>query len=242
MNTPTIEYPRGSGGRWLSNLIWHLEYDQSLLPDVDVVFDFEKGTDSFIFTHGFELSDGKNPVFYQGQGPRVRFSSPCWFNQYINDAIKVRYHIKHLEKESILDQFHLLTDSAIYILTDPLWQKTWSVPGELEYRLLLEDPDQFINCLFSVLDRFDIKYTKNRNYCYRSILYYISTCPAPKEHLNNFNSLLWLSWCHAHILINKQSLSTTLAQDSTVDSIRSIVEPASKEIATVTLPMLAVKK
>lgn len=202
MSLPTIQYPRGSGGNWLSNLIWHLENNQLTLPN---------------------------------QFP----PSPCWFNQFINDAVKVRYHILNLSVQPIIDQFHILTDSAIYILTDTLWQKTWGQPGELDYRLLVEDSDQFINRLFSVLDNFDIKYTRNRSYCHSSIEYYKSTCPDPSKHLNNFNSLLWLAWCHAHVLINNQSLPVTIPSDATVDVIRSIVEPMSAEILATTLPMVA---
>lgn len=234
-----MQYPRGSGGNWLGNLIWHLEHNQLSLPTVDVTFDGHPLSDSFTYTHGFELYDGKNPIFYHGVEPRIMFSSPCWFNQFINDAVKVRYHIENLSKQSILDQFYRLTDSAVYILTDTLWQKTWERPGELDYRLLVEDQEQFIDCLFSVLDKFDIKYTGDRNYCHASIEYYKSTCPRPLEHLNNFDSILWLSWCHAHILINNQSLSTIVTTDATIDSIRSIVEPVSGEILATTLPMVA---
>ena len=239
MSLPTIQYPRGSGGNWLSNLIWHLENNQLTLPKVNVVFDDQKISTNFKLTHGFNLFDGKNPTFNPFTGPCVMFSSPCWFNQFINDAVKVRYHILNLSVQPIIDQFHILTDSAIYILTDTLWQKTWGQPGELDYRLLVEDSDQFINRLFSVLDSFDIKYTRNRSYCHSSIEYYKSTCPDPSKHLNNFNSLLWLAWCHAHVLINNQSLPVTIPSDATVDVIRSIVEPMSAEILATTLPMVA---
>ena len=234
-----IQYPRGSGGNWLANLIWRLEHNQLTLPNVDVVFDDQKRSTSFTFIHGFNLFDGKNPTFDPVTGPCVMFSSPCWFNQFINDAVKVRYHALNLSDQSTIDQFHTLTDSAIYILTDTLWQKTWQHPGELDYRLLVEDPDQFIDRLFCVLDKFNIKYTRDRSYCHSSIEYYKSTCPSPSEHLNNFNSLLWLAWCHAHILINNQSLPATIPSDATVDVIRDIVEPVSAEILAATLPMVA---
>jgi hypothetical protein len=239
MTKPIIQYPRGSGGNWLGNLIWHLEHNQLSLPNVDVVFDGQLRSNSFAYTHVFNLLNGKNPTFDQYPGPRVIFSSPCWFNQFINDAVKVRYHIQKLSKESIADQFFLLSNSAVYILTDQLWQTTWEIPGELEYRLLSEDQERFIDCLFSLLDKFNIKYTSDRNYCRASIEYYKSTCPKPLEHLNNFDSLLWLSWCHAHILINKQSLSASITPDATINSIRNIIEPVSSEVLATTLPMVA---
>ena len=244
MKKPIICYPRGSGGNWLSNLIWRLETDQFELPTVDVVFDGQRKSDSFLYSHIFNMYDRQSPIFDKKceDTTLIKFSSPCWFNQYINDAIKVKYHITKLSNESIINQFHLLTDSAVYILTDKLWRKTWASPGELDYTLLLTNPDQFIDCLFSVLDKFNIKYTRNRSYCHSSLEYYKSTCPDPSDHLNNFDSLLWLAWCHAHILINKQSLSATIPSDATVASIRRIVEPATKNIFETTLPMVAIYK
>ena len=90
---------------------------------------------------------------------------------YINDAVKVRYHILHIGEKSLQEQFFTLSDSAKYILTDPLWQQTWNVRGDLEYSLLSQNPDKFITQLFGILDQFDIKYSANREYCHRSIDY-----------------------------------------------------------------------
>ena len=221
MNKPVICFPRGSGGHWLGNLIWRLENNKFDLSDVDVVFDHETVTNSFeLSTIFFENKHFENNY-------KINFSSPCWFTQYINDAIKVRYHILNLGEKSLQEQFFTLSDSAKYILTDPLWQQTWNVRGDLEYSLLSQNPDKFITQLFGILDQFDIKYSANREYCHRSIDYYKSTCPNAIDHLNNFDSLLWLAWCHADVLINKKSLPGTIIDDATIDSIRSIIEPVS---------------
>ena len=221
MNKPVICFPRGSGGHWLGNLIWRLENNKFDLSEVDVVFDHETITNSFEWScRFFDNTSLETP--YQ-----INFSSPCWFTQYINDAVKVRYHILHIGEKSLQEQFFTLSDSAKYILTDPLWQQTWNVRGDLEYSLLSQNPDKFITQLFGILDQFDIKYSANREYCHRSIDYYKSTCPNAIDHLNNFDSLLWLAWCHADVLINKKSLPGTIIDDATIDSIRSIIEPVS---------------
>jgi hypothetical protein len=195
------------------------------------VFDGETLSKSFDFSHRYNLFDGKTPTFTHDytKHPSINFSSPCWFTQYINDAIKVRYHIKKLGEKSLREQFHDLTNSAKYILTDPLWQKTWNTPGELEYSLLLQNSDKFITQLFAILDKFNIKYSPNREYCHRSIDYYRSTCPNPIDHLYNFDSLLWLAWCHADVLINEKTLPATIEDDS-LESIRSIIEPVSSHM------------
>ena len=225
MKKPIIVYPRGSGGQWLLNLIWRLENNQFALPSVDVVFDGHPRSTNFLSSHIFNLFDGINPTFDERVGSDlIKFSSPCWFNHYCNDAVKVRYHISKIGNKSIIDQFHLLTGSAIYIRTDPLWQTTWSDPGRLEYRLLYQDPKEFINQLFIVLDQYHVKYTPNYEYCYASIKYYKSTCPCPSELLNNFNSLLWLAWCHAELLIAGIGLPATLPTNATVADIQPLVQ------------------
>ncbi len=221
MNKPVICFPRGSGGHWLGNLIWRLENNKFDLSEVDVVFDHETVTNSFDWSCRFF---DNHPL---ETGCKINFSSPCWFTQYINDAVKVRYHIMDLGEKSLQEQFFTLSNSAKYILTDPLWQQTWNVRGDLEYSLLSQNPDKFITQLFAILDKFKIEYSANREYCLKSIDYYKSTCPDTAYHLYNFDSLLWLAWCHADVLINKKSLPGTIMDDATIDSIRSIIEPVS---------------
>lgn len=221
MNKPVICFVRGCGGHWLGNLIWRLENNKFDLSEVDVVFDYETVTDSFELSckffenHRFETDD------------QINFSSPCWFTQYINDAVKVKYHIMDLGEKSIQEQFFTLSNSAKYILTDPLWQQIWKVRGDLEYSLLSQNPDKFITQLFAILDKFKIEYSPNKEYCLNSIDYYKSTCPDPVHHLYNFDSLLWLAWCHADVLIRKESLTESIKPDATVESIRAIIEPVS---------------
>jgi hypothetical protein len=229
MKKPIICYPRGSGGNWLLNLIWRLENNLFELPGVDVVFDGQRNSANFLSSHIFNLFDGINPTFdnHNVGSDLIKFSSPCWFNHYINDAVKVRYHISKIGDTSIIDQFHLLTDSAIYIRTNTHWQTTWSSPGRLEYRLLYQDPKEFINQLFTVLDQYHVKYIPNYEYCCASIEYYKSTCPCPSELLNNFNSLLWLAWCHAELLLSGIGLPATLPTDATVADIQQLVQPST---------------
>ena len=230
MKKPLLCWPQGSGGNWLGNLIWRLENNKFELPEINVVFDGQTLSNSFGFSHRYNLLDGKTPTFDDyiiNNHSTINFSSPCWFTQYINDAVKVRYHIEKIGEKSLTEQFHLLTDSAVYILTDPLWQQTWNVRGDLEYSLLRQNPDKFITQLFGILDQFDIKYFANREYCHKSIDYYKSTCPNTVDHLYNFDSLLWLAWCHADVLINKKSLPETIMDNAILESIRSIIEPVS---------------
>jgi len=230
VSKPLLCYPRGSGGNWLGNLIWRLENNKFELPAIDVIFDGQTLSNSFNFSHRYGLGlNGKTPTFDQRLNAeyKINFSSPCWFTQYINDAVKVKYHILNLGEKSLQEQFFSLSNSAKYILTDPVWQQTWGASGDLEYSLLSQNPDKFITQLFAILDKLNIKYSANREYCLRSIDYYKSTCPNTIDHLNNFDSLLWLAWCHADVLINKKSLPKSVMDSATIESIRSIIEPVS---------------
>ena len=51
-----VFFPRGGGGNWLSNLIWHLEAANFSIPRVNVVFDGQPQC-SIPFSHSFEVPD-----------------------------------------------------------------------------------------------------------------------------------------------------------------------------------------
>lgn len=239
MKTPTIAYPHGGGGAWLVNLIWQLENNQlTLNTGPIVVFDNLPAAKSIHTTHIYELFDNVTPTYiYKGDGALIKFSSSRWFNLFITEAVKVRYHLLHLGEKTILEQFYSLTDSAVYMLTNDLYRSTWGEPVDLNYALIFEDSDQFIDQLFAILDNFSIKYTKDRDHCLRSIQHYKSTCPTTQDHLGNFDSLLWLSWVHACLMINGKSLPATVTEGVQVADIRKIVEPVAAGILEYTRPM-----
>jgi hypothetical protein len=239
MRTPTICFPHGGGGSWLLNLIWQLENNQLTINNNTVVFDDYCKSTTVLGSHIYDLFDGQNPTYCDdlSQAEIIKFSSSRWFNLFITGAIKIKYHLMGLGNKTIQEQFYELTNLAKYMLTDELYRSTWGEPVDLNYALIFENSELFIDQVFALLDKFNVTYTQDREYCRQSVAHYRSTCPRTDEHLGNFDSLLWLSWVHACVLIDGKSLAGVPAESATVSDIRRIVEPVSAGIAERTGPM-----
>ena len=57
-------------------------------------------------------------------------------------------------------------------------------------------PHLFEEELFSILDSYNVIYTKNSNRCQTAINNYLTTCINPKDYYNNWDNIYWLGWCH----------------------------------------------
>ena len=232
-----IYYPRGSGGNWLSNLIWHLEKDDYTLPQVDIVFDGQSSA-SIPFSHIFEVPDPSRSnelSRYSAADRNILFSTDRLFNLYLNDAIKVRYRPElTIKNTSLLSQYFTLSDSAWYILNNEIFRTSYCCNIDLDYRLVFQNPDLFVDSLFDVLDSIGLKYTPNKKYALHSIEYYRSTCPDPATHIGNLDSIIWLGWCHALTLINKIPLAGTATEESTMENLKLLLEPVADQCLKLT--------
>ena len=207
-----IFYPRGCGGNWLSNLIWHLQVDNFNLPQVDIIFDGQPGC-SISFTHGE----------YTLKTPEIKlFSCKHLFNHYLNDATKVRYPIHNLSTRPWLEQLFDLSNSARYFLTNTEYSDYYCNNIDLDYSLVFRDPGEFTTRLFTLLNNWNTKYTPRREYVYSSIAYYRSTCTDPEEHFNNHDSIIWLGCCHGISLVDKLPLSGTITD---IGSAHTLLKP-----------------
>lgn len=229
---PYILYPRGSGGSWLSNLIWHLEHGSTAVPQVDTVFD-HTAQGSIAVTHGFEIPDPHSVnqrVNTAHSGPAVLFSTPCVFNHYINNAVKVKYHIHQLGQRSLRDQLFELSNGAHYYLTNDHYRSVYCGTPDLDAALIFQCPEEFANQLYCVLNKFNIRYTANTHYVLASIAHYRNTCPRPQQHYNNPQSLLWLGACHAVSTVYNIQLPAVIEpscdQQTMAEILQCTVEPA----------------
>lgn len=227
-----IFYPRGGGGSWLDNLIWHLENRDWTVPTVNRVFDREPMS-TVRFGHSFEIVDPGRPenvtVKQTNTVPSIVFSTQYRFNSYLLLAEKVWYGIHHIDQLPLTEQFFRLSDSARYILTNATYHEYYD-RVDLEYSLIFQNPDRFIDCLFDILTRYGIEFTANRDYCLKSIAYYRTTCPNPEEYIGNMSNLIYLAWVHAVSQINGVELAGAIDQADSVAAIAAIVadtaEPA----------------
>ena len=226
-NDVKIFYPRGCGGRWLGNLIWHLETQNWDFPKVDTVFDNEiQG--SIPVNHLFEVLDPSNPnqlTYANKPKSALFFSSPALFNHYINVGVKVRFHLQKLNQQSLQQQFFTLSNSAKYLFTNQLYHDAYCNRPDLDYQNIFCDPQKFASDLFNILSTHNIKYAANKDYVLASIKHYVSTCPNPADHYGNNNSLLWLGCCHAVSLIEHCQLNGVVTSDVTLEDVQTIMEP-----------------
>lgn len=210
-----VIYPRGSGGNWLNNLIWHLENANWELPTVDVVFDNESKS-TIPFSHGFEIYDPADPaqVTYTSKpSNKILFSTNKLFIHYLNNAVKVKYHIHQLGLKSFRERLVELSNGAYYYMTNAHYQDYYCKNISLDYSLIFRDSEQFTTQLFDILNSLNKQYTANRDYVYSSIEYYRSTCPDPADHFGNYQSILWLGYCHAITLLDQLPVTGTIGLD-----------------------------
>jgi hypothetical protein len=223
----TFYYPRGCGGSWLANLIWHLERESTELPKADVVFDREPKSSQIKALHAFEILNPLAPteLLYRHKkySKFILFSTGCLFNMYINDAYKVRYHILGLSKKNTQDQLFTLSDSMRFIWTNQDWHKSYCGKNDLEYKLIFQDPDKFIDILFDILHKNNVKFVPDRDYAKKSIQHYRSTCVNPLTVYGNMNNLVWLACCHAVSMLKEIPLPITITPDTGLEEIKEIM-------------------
>lgn len=227
MTKLVVLYPRGSGGSWLSNLIWHLENNDFTIPKVNIVFDNEPKSNLVMCTHAaHEMAPGMSLdlINFDYGVPVVRFASDCLFNMYVNEVHKVRYVILSLGEKSLREQFFTLTNNFTYAMTDELWHNTYCRDYVLNYRHVFTDPEQFINSLFALLEQHAIKFTPDRDYCLRSIEYYRSTCRNPKDVIGNLDDLTWLAACHGVSILKNIPLPVVL-EGSSIEELKAALAP-----------------
>lgn len=233
-----IFYPRGSGGSWLNNLIWHLESADFDLPRATVVFDNEPMS-SVKFFHAFEIPDPNNPqqvlVTKHKRPGDVLFSCDCVYNHYLNNAVKVKLHIHQLDQQPWLQQFFALSNGARYYFSDAHYRDQYCCNIDLDYSTIFCNPQQFVTDLFDLLNKMNLRYTANEQYVFDSIAYYRSTCPDPGLHFGNFDSQLWLASCHAVTLIDGLGLDGTVTDK---ESAQQLLRPHADHCANRIRPMM----
>lgn len=225
-----IFFPRGCGGHWLSNLIWHLETNDYTLPLVDIVFDGQPTSNNIQIDHVFEVQDptlSDQVTMLTKQDKNILFSTDCMFNIYLNDATKVKLGpmLVSIRDKSLLTQYFTLTDNALYLTGNQLYKETYCCDIDLDYRLVFQNPSLFVDNLFSILDTAGLRYTPNKEYALTNIEYYKTTCANPADHIGNLDSLVWLSWCHALLISHGIPLSGVATEESTLEDLKQLIMP-----------------
>ncbi len=210
-----VIYPRGGGGSWLANLIWHLETKNFYSTQVEKVFDGQSQSTQVRLMHGIEFDTDPPRVYHELWNPHILFSSQQPFNHYLLIATKVQYHLQKIHLHlTRFQQFCLLTDTAMFVMTDELYRQYFYRTPDLHYHDIFDDPVSFKKSLYDVLDRYQIIYDKNDQFVLESISNYCKTCDDPRKYVGNVDSLIWLGFCHALIMIDDLSLNNVVLDDN----------------------------
>jgi len=224
-----VFFPRGGGGNWLSNLIWHLEAANFSIPHVNVVFDGQPRC-SIPFSHSFEVPDstaGNQIVQDKLSDRNVMFSCRYLFNHYLNNAVKVKYYIHGIHAMPIQQQLFELSNGFKYYLTNEIYKKYYCNVINLDYALIFQNPEQFADVLLEFLDSTGIAYTKNKLYVLNSMANYRNTCANPSDQVDNWHSMLWLGACHAITILDQLPIEV-ISPDADLTTIAHVLQPHAK--------------
>lgn len=236
-----LTFSHGGGGSWLGNLMWHLHHNDFSLPSNNKsIFDGNPdSTDYYSIQHPFKHINLETIVMNDHSNYRViKYGSEYPFQLYLNEIKKIRCTIFNNAELSVTEQFDTFTNAAKAWMTDPLMQKFYCKDLDLDIKWLFVNPEEFIRQLFTILDTTDMPYSKNIDYCLRSIDNYKSTCYNPKEQIGNLESVVWLAWCHAIIMVNKIALSEpfNFMSATSLEQIAEAIEPVHNQCLELSKP------
>ena len=177
MSELKIAFPGGAGGAWLSNLIHNLEHSQE--PAQEQV-NWHNATKSENVELGHDVED-KSQVFFNGRAV---------FNIYLNVIKKYRNYEQQMYLIDITKKFETLSSessSKLFFLEERI---------DLNWDYIFLNEPAFVDQLFKILDKYDIKYQQNHTLCEIAIDNYKQTCVDPELYFDNFESEEWLGWCN----------------------------------------------
>lgn len=217
-------YPSGAGGWWLSNLIHKLETNQFSNENAAVVnFHAHRHSTNVYLSH-YPITPLDNNL---AENYKINFTGSCLFNFYINVIQKLYIDSKKLgfTKETYHQDCHLLSCESL---------NKFSFPTEIDlnYDLIFTNQQLFIDNLFYLLDKCNIKYTKNVEICQLSMDQFKRSCPNPKNFYLDYDNLIWQGWCIGLIKYLKDPVPEYdhLLKDKLLEYNSKFVELSSNKI------------
>jgi len=205
-----IVYPIGGGGTWLNATIAKLENYDLVLPvkQADDTFENNLKSASCLVKHHYNFNPAEAEL--DRDNPDVfLFSIDRPFNHYIQMVYKIFYNsspqfmLDYIGDQLLVDQFFKLSDHARHLNSEwysNIYCNTTTI--DLDQGLIFTDPLAFVEQLFNLLDRYQIVYNKDKEFCRSCVELYKSSQVKPELVYNNFDNIAWLGWCHALSLLN----------------------------------------
>jgi hypothetical protein len=207
-----ILHAGGGGAHWLKHTIACLESGTFDIIPMEVADKFDNAS---LLSSNVTTSHCLDDV---ESNPHYIFSTKYMFNIFIAGHVK-NPHV--IEGMPLQETFTRYTNDASYQMSS---ENIYN-PIDLDHDWLHNDPQRFIDVFFKILDIHKFVYDKNYDFMYSSIKNYIITNPSPIDYYDNYNSLMWLGWCHAVILNNGLSSVGSIIECSTISEIVSTLIP-----------------
>ena len=186
----------GAGAHWFRHLCYCLENNTVDNTENDLNF------------HNKMLSNNvQNNHFYEHYD--ILLSSKYKFNLFLNAIMKTEgYDIPNNWFENAV---HYINHSRWHKSKD--WEKDWGTNIDIDLSLIVNDPKQFKNLLFNLLDKYNLKFSRNENLVDIKIKQFVETCPNPIDHIGNLNDKYWQVWCLGFMPVEKVRMKYNNAQE-----------------------------
>jgi hypothetical protein len=194
---PGLIYPTGSGGRWLSYMLWAVANNEQYQPGLVNFHDRQESSD-IIVSHT-EL--GTVATYY--------YSGTCSFNFYLNFWYKMRCNDNYedFNKFTALEQLHELSNDARWRMGTE-YQSFYQQKIDIDYRNLILDPDRFYQQLQQVIQELSLPLDVTPEYFATALANFRDTMISPASHVGNVHSMPWRAWCLAMLEHNNCPLPT----------------------------------
>jgi len=235
-----ICFPGGAGGHWLSSLVRRLECNDTQQFDI-LMQNFHsalKSSNVLLSHYPYSTILPKHQNL-----KKIILTGSYQFNIYINlvckNHIYDNFFLKML-KNDIQKKFNVFSNEFTFSEAN----SKINYPKDkidLNFDLIFDNPDQFTQDIYSVLDQNQIKYIKNDLLVSRSINQFRQSCPNPLIFFEDYNNPIWLAWALAciHTLgiknnVNKNDL-VHLYPEWTVELLKQELLPYKTQIREFTL-------
>ena len=190
MTLRVIAYSPGTGGRWLTHMLWALENNCTTMPPVSGV-NYHQGR----WSRYFEIyhNDTNEPSEFT-------FGGHCKFNLFLNSWIKFRRADNYNSFNSMNQAQQILVLS-----NDVTWRLGAAYAGvydthiDLDYADIFKNTPAFRQQLISMLSRAEWPYCDRvtQPFVDDAAAQFRATVVDPREHWGNVHSTGWLAWCHS---------------------------------------------
>ena len=160
-----------------STAIWHLENNDLTVPSEKLHFDNQPQC-SIKFETYFEYIERTKFIENKTlKTNKIVFFTNKPFNAYLNEASKVQFNPSNynLDQAPLFDKITTLLDTSRSWIKNANYHDYYYNNIGLEYSLIFQDPEKFVDNLYEILDSINLSYNKNRKYCLLSIKNYKKT-------------------------------------------------------------------